>query len=324
VCEQRVRTTANLVGFHNAVSGTAVTQWWSSGNDQIAFGRGSAGYVAFNRSGSALSRTFSTNLPAGTYCDVANGDFSGTGCSGPTYTVNSSGQLTATVPAGGMLALHVDARTSTATPTPTSTACTSVSTTFTLTAAAGSGDTFAVVGSLAELGGWNTGSAVALTASGSGTYSATVALPQNTAFEYKYVRKSSTGAVSWEYDPNRARTSAGTCTASYAETWNGPAPSGSCSTVTTSVAVNATTTWGQNVFIVGNTTALGNWDPNSAVALSSASYPVWTGSAQLPLNTTIQYKYIKKDGGTVVWESDPNRSVNTGSGCTLALNDTWR
>jgi alpha-amylase len=41
-------------------------------------------------------------------------------------------------------------------------------------------------------------------------------------------------------------------------------------------------------------------------------------------NTTVQYKYIKKDGAQVVWESDPNRSVGTGSGCSLSLNDTWR
>jgi alpha-amylase len=213
VCEHRTRALANLVGFHNAVSGTTVTHWWSNGNNQIAYGRGAAGYVVFNREGSALSRTFSTGLPAGTYCDVANGDVNGGACAGTAYTVNSSGQFTATVPAGGLLALHVNARTS---------------------------------------GG------------------------------------------------------------------------GGCSSVATSIAVNATTYWGQNVFIVGNAPALGNWDPNSGVALSAASYPVWTGSVQLPSNTAVQYKYIKRDGGAVVWESDPNRVVNTGGWCALALNDTWR
>ena len=108
-----------------------MTNWWSNGGNQIGFGRGSAGYVAFNRNGSALTRTFATSLPAGTYCDVANGDFAGTTCVGPVYTVDSSGQFTATVAANSMLALHVNARTSSATPSPSTTGgCTSVATTF--------------------------------------------------------------------------------------------------------------------------------------------------------------------------------------------------
>ena len=39
-----------------AVSGTAVTNWWSNGGDQIAFGRGTKGYVAINHEGSTLTR----------------------------------------------------------------------------------------------------------------------------------------------------------------------------------------------------------------------------------------------------------------------------
>jgi alpha-amylase len=110
VCEHRARTTANLVGFHNQVAGTGVTNWWTNGTNQIAFGRGNAGYVVFNRNGGSLSRTFQTGLPAGTYCDVAHGDFSGGSCSGPTYTVDTSGRFTATVGANTMVALHTGAR----------------------------------------------------------------------------------------------------------------------------------------------------------------------------------------------------------------------
>jgi len=45
----------------------------------------------------------------------------------------------------------------------------------------------------------------------------------------------------------------------------------------------------------------------------------------LPLNTSFDYKYIKKDGPTVVWESDPNRTHSTGSSpCTVTYSDTWR
>jgi alpha-amylase len=106
-CEHRMRTTANLVGFRNEVWGTAVTNWWTNGGNQLAFGRGDKGFVVFNRSGGALSQTFQTSLPAGTYCDVAHGD-PGTDC--PTVQVGQDGRVTATVEPNSMLALHIGAR----------------------------------------------------------------------------------------------------------------------------------------------------------------------------------------------------------------------
>ncbi|MEV8510541.1 carbohydrate-binding module family 20 domain-containing protein [Actinoplanes sp. NPDC051475] len=216
-CEHRTRTTTNMVALRNAAAGAAVTNWWSNGSDQIAFGRGSAAYVAFNRSGSALTRTFQTSLPAGTYCDVMAGDFTNGSCSGPAYAVNAAGQVTATVAANSALALHINAR-------------------------------------------------------GTGTQ-----------------------------------------------------PTG-CPAASISFAANVTTTWGQNVFVTGNTAALGNWNPASAVPLSSASYPVWTATVSLPGATAVQYKYIKKEGSTVLWESDPDRTRTTPSAspCSATWNDSWR
>jgi len=109
-CQHYWRQIMNMVAFRNAVAGTSVTNWWSNGNNAIAFGRGSKGYVAINHEGSAVTRTFQTSLPAGSYCDVQHGDpSSGGGCSGPKYTVNSSGQFTATVGAGDAVALYVGA-----------------------------------------------------------------------------------------------------------------------------------------------------------------------------------------------------------------------
>ncbi|MBE1492672.1 carbohydrate-binding module family 20 domain-containing protein [Plantactinospora soyae] len=227
-CEHRWRTTANMVGLRNAAAGAGVTNWWSNGGNQIAFGRGSTGYAAFNRNGGALTRTFQTSLPAGTYCDVMNGDFSGGACTGTTYPVNSAGQVTATVPANGALALHVNARTS-ATP-----------------------------------------------------------------------------------GPNPTTTP--------------PPTGGTCGTVATTFEVDTGTVWGQNVYVVGNVPALGNWDPANGVPLSSASYPVWRATVGLPGGTAVQYKYVKRNGAQVVWESDPNRSRSTPSAtpCTATWTDTWR
>ncbi|MDF2254831.1 glycoside hydrolase family 15 protein [Streptantibioticus ferralitis] len=88
---------------------------------------------------------------------------------------------------------------------------------------------------------------------------------------------------------------------------------------------NATTYWGQNVFVVGSVPALGSWDPAKSVPLSSASYPVWSGTVSLPAQTTVQYKYLKKNpDGSVTWESDPNRSYTTGASGSVTLNDSWR
>ena len=225
-CEHRWRTTANMVALRNAAAGAGVTNWWSNGSNQIAFGRGSTGYAAFNRAGSALTRTFQTSLPAGTYCDVMAGDFANGSCSGPSYAVGSNGQVTATVGANAALALHVNART--------------------------------------------------------------------------------TGATNPTTPPTQNP--------------------GACDTAATTFAATVSTTFGQNVFVTGNTAALGNWDPANAVALSSATYPVWRATVSLPGNTAVQYKYLKKEGSAVVWESDPNRTRTTAAAapCTATWTDSWR
>lgn len=211
-CTQRWTEIAGMVGFHNQVDGTALTNWWDDGANHIAYGRGNQGYVTINNGASAVTRTYQTSLPAGTYCDVVASD----DCS-VSYAVSSSGTFTATVPAYGALALHVGATTT---------------------------------------GGANPGT------------------------------------------PSQSQVA---------------------------FAVNASTVWGQNVYAVGNIPALGNWTPSAGFALSSASYPVWTGTLSLPAGTSFEYKYVKLDGsGTVVWESGANRTATVGSSGTVTMNDTWR
>ncbi|MEW1908519.1 alpha-amylase family protein [Kitasatospora sp. NPDC085895] len=109
-CQHEWRQIANMVGFRNAVNGTAVTNWWSNGGNAIAFGRGSKGYVAINHETGPITRTFQTSLPAGSYCDVQHADpSSGGGCNGTRYTVAANGTFTATVGAGDAVALYVGA-----------------------------------------------------------------------------------------------------------------------------------------------------------------------------------------------------------------------
>jgi alpha-amylase len=211
LCEDRQQAILGMVGWHNAVTGSAVANWWSDGNNVISFSRGSAGFVAINNTYAAVTRTFATGMAAGTYCDVIHGTASGTSCTGPLVTVDSSHNASITVPAQGAVAFDLDSTAST-----------------------------------------STGVAV---------------------------------------------------------TFN----------------ENATTSFGQNVFVVGDNALLGAWNTNLSTALSSTGYPVWSSTVWLPKNTAIQYKYVKKNpDGTVTWEGSSNRTANTGTGSTLTLNDSWR
>ncbi|WP_229790948.1 carbohydrate-binding module family 20 domain-containing protein [Zhihengliuella salsuginis] len=211
-CEQRWDEIQGMVGFHNTVGDAEVTRWWDDGGNHIAYGRGDKGYVAINNNGYEASRTYTSDLPAGEYCDViASGD-----CT-QTVTVAADGTFTATLPAYGALALHVGAP-----------------------------------------GGTTT-------------------------------------------DPGDGE-----------------------ETADVSVSVQAETTWGQDVRIVGDQGELGNWDPAAGVVLSADGYPQWTGAVDLPAGTTFEYKYVKYDGGTAVWESGDNRVATVGSDGSLALSDTWR
>lgn len=90
-----------------------------------------------------------------------------------------------------------------------------------------------------------------------------------------------------------------------------------------SFAVNATTSWGQNVYMTGNRPELGNWNPGSTLKLDPAAYLVWKLDVELPEGTSFEYKYIRKDeSGKVTWESGANRTATVTS-TKITLNDTW-
>lgn len=216
-CQHAWRQIGNMVGFRNAVAGTAVTDWWSNGADQIAFGRGNRGYVAINHEGSALTRTFQTSLPAGTYCDVQHGDPAGaSGCTGPTYPVDAAGRFTATVGAGDAIALYVGASGGT---TPATSPTATAGTGFSVTATTTPGQNIFVTGNQAALGDWAPANAVALSAASYPVWTATVALPAGTTFEYKYIRKNADGSVTWESGANRTATVPASGRLTLADTW---------------------------------------------------------------------------------------------------------
>ena len=112
VCEHHHPAIAAMVGFHNQVPADApLTDWWGEGN-QIAFGRGSHGFVVINREARPLIRTFQTSLPAGSYCDITTGRLTADrqGCTGETIRVDKQGQAQVTVGELAAIAIHPGAR----------------------------------------------------------------------------------------------------------------------------------------------------------------------------------------------------------------------
>ncbi|KAG8668132.1 hypothetical protein FPOAC2_10097 [Fusarium poae] len=69
-----------------------------------------------------------------------------------------------------------------------------------------------VVGSVTELSNWSPEDGIALTPSGSeGVWSVKVNIPSDTSFEYKYIKKTSSGEVTWLSDPNNQAITGSKC-----------------------------------------------------------------------------------------------------------------
>ncbi|GAA1031968.1 carbohydrate-binding module family 20 domain-containing protein [Virgisporangium ochraceum] len=207
ICEHRNEQVAGMPSFRNATEGTGISNQVTDGNGRLAFARGVRGYAAFNATDSAWTRTFSTTLPDGTYCNVARGTFVGGTCTGGVVTV-SGGSFTTTIPANRGVALHVNARTTGGPTTPPST----VAVSFHATVTTWFGQNVFVVGSTPQLGSWNPANAVPLSAADYPVWKATVSLPTGQPIEYKYIKKDPDGTVTWEAGANRTHTPTATVT----------------------------------------------------------------------------------------------------------------
>ena len=68
--------------------------------------------------------------------------------------------------------------------------------------------------------------------------------------------------------------------------------------------------WGEELFLTGNSTELGNWNPNKAVPMEYVGPGIWSvsvethGRASLP---TTEYKYFIRENDQIRWEDGPNR-----------------
>lgn len=113
VCEHRWRQIYNMIGFRNVVKDSLIRNWWSNGDQQIAFCRGELGFVAFTNYGN-IAQKLQTCLPTGIYCDVISGGVGNEGsCNGKTITVGTNGFgyiSLAESEEDGVLAIHIKSK----------------------------------------------------------------------------------------------------------------------------------------------------------------------------------------------------------------------
>jgi len=101
-------------------------------------------------------------------------------------------------------------------------------------------------------------------------------------------------------------------------------PTPSVQQVSVVFSETATTTYGENIFVVGSVPQLGNWNPSNAVPLNPVNYPVWGATVYLPPNTPFEYKFIRKESnGAINWESDPNRQDTTPASGVQLISTSW-
>ncbi|KAI0765065.1 carbohydrate-binding-like protein [Fomes fomentarius] len=81
------------------------------------------------------------------------------------------------------------------------------------------GETILLVGSVPQLGSWDTESAIALSAAYYPTWTALVVIPSGTMFEYKFTRKDTDGNIVWESGPNRSAITPASGSQALTTTW---------------------------------------------------------------------------------------------------------
>ena len=73
--------------------------------------------------------------------------------------------------------------------------------------------------------------------------------------------------------------------------------------------------WGEELFLTGNITELGLWNPNKAVKMEYVGPGIWSVSVETRRATSLQnieYKYFIRENDQIRWEDGPNRNLSEG------------
>jgi hypothetical protein len=94
------------------------------------------------------------------------------------------------------------------------------------------------------------------------------------------------------------------------------------------VVNNAYTAYGENLYLTGNVAELGNWNTSKAIGPIYNSvmkqYPTWYYDVSVPAGTTLQFKFIKKNGSTVTWEGGSNHTYTVPTSSTGIVTVNWQ
>lgn len=94
------------------------------------------------------------------------------------------------------------------------------------------------------------------------------------------------------------------------------------------VVKNAKTLMGENIYLTGDTGELGNWNPNNAIGAMynkvEYQYPNWYFDVSVPAGKTINFKFIKKKGNQVIWESGKNHTYKVPDNSTGKVVVDWQ
>lgn len=94
--------------------------------------------------------------------------------------------------------------------------------------------------------------------------------------------------------------------------------------------VNATTYYGENIYVIGNTTDLGAWNVDNSYPLGAGAYteerPLWSVSAFLNAGETVSYKYVRQEDcdQPYIYESINRTLVVPACGSvSISTDDAW-
>ncbi|WP_407669436.1 alpha-amylase family glycosyl hydrolase [Paenibacillus ehimensis] len=94
------------------------------------------------------------------------------------------------------------------------------------------------------------------------------------------------------------------------------------------VVNNASTALGENVYLMGSVSELGNWEPAKAIGplfnKVAHTYPTWYYDVSVPAGTAIEFKFLKKNGSSVTWEGGSNHTFTTPSSGTATVTVDWQ
>jgi glucoamylase len=94
--------------------------------------------------------------------------------------------------------------------------------------------------------------------------------------------------------------------------------------------VNATTYFGENIYVIGNIDDLGAWNINNAIPMGAGGYtearPLWSVSAYLDAAESVIYQYVRREdcNQPYIYETINRKlMVPACGGASITTNDAW-